>query len=167
MEALFRAADVVAVPELKTSADEKRRVYYPWTGVIGFRPSIPDRDAICFSPGAIDGIACDAGGMFWHYQARHPDLRVRAMAKNGPVPGRDGDLDLLAGAHQPHERRVEVVAGAFLHLLGGSGWDGGRPSVLRAKRATAFAFLDRLLDGDLDLGGVEEPVTSPWPGQLR
>ena len=158
--------DVAAVPEVRP-LPSGRTAGYPCSVLVVLRAGALARpESISFAIASIDGVRCDTGAAFWHYLARTPIPRMRAMNILEISAAQNASA---LGIPCPEDDVLDLIAGAFLHYKAGSDWQKRGREFHERKAERIFGLLDGLVAGsrslpeEIEADGARRDV---WPAEL-
>ena len=148
----FSVSKVMQDIDLMAVGQSSHHVRYIWNGLVFFNmETLPDKEAINFNCGRVDGVPCDVGGYTAYYLMAHPYIKTKFIAahhiKEDQVmtdrEAADSNLRFLL-EHKPHN--VEFLLDySFFHYRGGGNWDYKSAEYHKNKTSILRSFIDRLL----------------------
>jgi hypothetical protein len=149
---------LVAVPQSRSCYGEDPVVNYIWNGIVMFNmPCLPERRAINFNCGQVEGVATDVGGYMHYYLLKYKDsLSIRYIESE---PFYDSVISYQNGKLHPTfhvlipliESGVSTNMETFLdatvlHYRGGGKWEGLKPEFYENKNKLVQKFINDLLN---------------------
>jgi hypothetical protein len=129
-------------------------IHYLWPGLAFVNLGIlPSPEQISWYCGRIDNVPVDVGGQLHHYLKNHPELQVKDMESTARITHAQGleRLPVLARATYEDRFGVDVMNRAFLHYVGGSGWDWPSDELRTTKTHWVTTLLEKCLAGEWEM----------------
>lgn len=150
VESFMRNYDIAGIPQ------HNGHRKYVWIGLAFMdMSSMPDKRAINFNCGKIDGVAVDAGGYTAHYINSHPDLRINFFSGFHAGSIKTDDHAWLE-QHIEDQKMISFLLNqpsnielfldqCFLHYRSGTNWDHKSPNYHARKTALLNEFINNLV----------------------